>query len=78
MAPPKAYFRASAMSETCAENLAMIAAAVAEALRSNSKPATTFGQSSSSGSVSTSANTLTEEEEAEINAKLVGLVRVNQ
>merc|ERR1711953_437328 len=47
-----------------------IAAAVAEALRSNSKPATTFGQSSSSGSVSSSANTLTEEEEAEINAKL--------
>ena len=30
MAPPKAYFRASAMSETCAKNLVMIAAAVAE------------------------------------------------
>merc|ERR1712013_550894 len=47
-----------------------IAAAVAEALRSSSKPATTFGQSSSSGSVSSSVNTLTEEEEAEINAQL--------
>merc|ERR1712013_931669 len=47
-----------------------IAAAVAEALRSRSKPATTFGQSSSSGSVSSSVNTLTEEEEAEINAQL--------
>ena len=30
MAPPKAYFRASAMSETCAKNLVMIAAAIAE------------------------------------------------
>ena len=30
MAPPKAYFRALAMSETCAKNLVMIAAAVAE------------------------------------------------
>ena len=49
-----------------------IAAAVAEALRSSSKPATTFGQSSSSGSVST----LTEEEEAEINAQLVSLFKV--
>ena len=30
MAPPKAYFRALAMSETCAKNLVMIAAAVSE------------------------------------------------
>ena len=30
MAPPKAYFCALAMSETCAKNLVMIAAATAE------------------------------------------------
>ena len=30
VAPPKAYFRALAMWQTCAKNLVMIAAAIAE------------------------------------------------
>jgi len=46
-----------------------IAAAVAEALRSSSTTTTTLGQTSS-GSVTTSGNALSEEEEAEYNAKL--------